>query len=218
MISTVVVFARAPEPGRVKTRLAAGVGEAAALALYRAFLDDTCALASGAAERAVLAAAGPADHPALAALAARHRMQLVAQEGADLGERMARALARALEEAERVCIIGSDAPSLPRALLDEAFLRLADAEVVIGPAADGGYWLVGARAPEPELFREIAWGTPRVLPETLARLAGRRAALLPFHYDVDGPDELQLLSAHLRHLPPEVAPATRRALAALHLL
>jgi hypothetical protein len=216
--TSLVVFARALERGKVKTRLAAHLGEAAALALYRAFLDDTCALAAGAAERRVLAVAGALDDPELAALARRHRMELVAQAEGDLGARLDRALSSELERAERVCVIGSDAPTLPAAHLDEAFGRLASCEVALGPATDGGYWLIGATRPEPSLFSEIAWGTPAVLPQTLERLAGRQVALLPFHYDLDEPSDLALACAHLRHLPFSTAPETRRALAALGLL
>jgi len=86
---------------------------------------------------------------------------------------------------------------------------------VLGPANDGGYWLVGARRPAPELFDDMPWGTPVVLPRTLARLRTADHALLPFWYDVDDPASMGLLVSHLDVLPPDVAPATRRALAGL---
>jgi rSAM/selenodomain-associated transferase 1 len=207
---TLVVFARAPERGRVKTRLAATVGEDAALALYRAFLDDACALAAEVAERRVLAVAG--EPATLDEVARRYAMRVVRQEGADLGARMDHAISTALAiDDGPVCIIGSDSPSLPASLVREAFGRLSDHEVAIGPSGDGGYWLIGARRPVPELFRDVAWGTPAVLAETLRRV--ERAALLPFWYDVDEPRDLQLLEAHLRHLPATAASATRAALA-----
>lgn len=208
-MTTLVVFARAPEPGRCKTRLGASLGDAAALRLHGAFVEDACALGAGIAERLVLAVAGDPQHPGFAGLS----VERLAQGDGDLGQRMDRALALG----GAVCIVGSDAPTLPRAHLVEAFQRLADADVVLGPSTDGGYWLIGARRPVPELFEGIAWGTPAVLPETLRRLSGLRAALLPFHYDVDDAEDLALLLAHLRHLPPAVAPATRRALADLRL-
>jgi glycosyltransferase A (GT-A) superfamily protein (DUF2064 family) len=125
---------------------------------------------------------------------------------------MARTLSDGLARAERVCILGTDAPLVAPGTVRAAFDALARAEVVIGPATDGGYWLIGARCAVPELFTDVAWGTPRVLPETLRRVRGRAVELLPFHYDLDEAADLELLEAHLGVLPPSVAPATRRAL------
>ena len=209
---TLVVFARAPERGKVKTRLAAALGEDAALALYRAFLDDVCALAAEAAGRRVLAVAG--DPTSLEALSRKHGLELVQQEGHDLGDRMDRSIRRELAHGP-VCIIGSDSPSLPAAFIRDAFVRLRDREIVIGPSTDGGYWLVGATRPIPEIFASIEWSTDRVLVETLRRLANTSWGLLPFWYDVDDAQSLALLRAHLPLLAPSVAPATRAALANL---
>ena len=109
--------------------------------------------------------------------------------------------------------IGSDAPTLPREHLRAARDALASHDVVLGPSTDGGYWLVGARRPAPELFDGMTYGHDRVLTETLARARG--CALLPFWYDVDRPSDLELLVMHLHHLPESIAPATRRALAVI---
>jgi rSAM/selenodomain-associated transferase 1 len=206
--ATLVVFARAPELGRVKTRLAEKIGAEAALALYRAFLDDTCALARRA-ERRVLQVAG--DPQALAQLAAKHGMQLEPQEGGDLGARMANAIAKHAP----CCIIGSDSPSLPPEQLQLALRGIAEHEFVVGPSTDGGYWLIGARAACPWLFEGIAWSGPKVFFDTLAKLKGRDHVLLPFHFDVDEAPDLATLRAHLKELPATVAPATRAALAGL---
>jgi rSAM/selenodomain-associated transferase 1 len=210
------LFARAPRLGAVKTRLAARLGDESALALYRAFLVDACALAAQSAtlgvERAVLAVAGDRDDPEIVRVATTQGLSVVAQPDADLGGRMYRLLCDELERAEHVCLIGTDSPTLTVHQIAAAFDSLADAEVVIGPATDGGYWLVGARAPEPALFEGMRWSTPHVLTETLKRLAGRRVALLPFHYDVDEMADLELLTAHLPFLPDTVAPATRAVL------
>jgi rSAM/selenodomain-associated transferase 1 len=217
---TLMVFARAPVEGAVKRRLAAALGPARALALYQAFLDDACALAGAVASsgaRAVLAVAGAVDHPAIARLAREHGLAVVEQRGDDLGARMAHAIASQLAYGP-VCVIGSDSPTLERALVEDAFARLERHDVVLGPATDGGYWLVGARRPAPELFAGVEWGSDRVLTETLARLRACDHALLPFWYDVDDAAGLELLRAHLGVLPPSVAPATRRTLAALGLL
>jgi uncharacterized protein len=213
----VVVFARAPVAGRVKSRLAAAIGADAAAALYAAFLDDTCALVSAAAGegapsgwRLVLAVDGDVGHPAVCALAARDGFERVAQGDGDLGARLDAAIAR-YAGGGAVVIVGSDAPTLPRARLGDAFAALADADVVLGPAADGGYYLIGARRAVPEIFRDMPWGTARVLAETRARLPG--CAVLAPHYDIDERADLARLAGELRTLAPDVAPATRRALA-----
>jgi glycosyltransferase A (GT-A) superfamily protein (DUF2064 family) len=176
-----------------------------------------CALAAGLADRAILAVAGDPEDATICRIAAAHGFARAAQCDGDLGARMAAALGEAQARGP-ACLIGSDAPTLPRARLADALERAARHDVVLGPSTDGGYWLVGGRTPAPELFRDMPWSTPAVLPETLRRLAGRDVALLPFHYDVDEPHDLTLLCAHLLVLPPAVAPATRRALAALGLL
>lgn len=211
-----VVFARAPEPGRVKTRLAAGLGDAAALALYRAFLDDTLAVAAEAARRTrarlELAVAGPAA--SLHAEAQRFGAALAVQPDGDLGARMRVFLDRELARGGAACVIGSDVPQLPVGSLERALDALDRDEVVLGPSRDGGYWLIGARRGIPEAFAGVPWSTPDVLAATLDRLAGRRVALADMHFDIDDADDLALLRRWLAVSPPEVAPATRRALAA----
>jgi hypothetical protein len=206
-MTSLIVFARAPIEGRVKTRLARTLGDRAACALYRAFLEDVCALAGSLDARRILAADG--DHPELTRLARLYDLELCAQAAGDLGERMR----AALEPALPACVIGTDAPTLPLGYLQDGLAKLETHDAVVGPSTDGGYWLMGISRPMPELFREMPWSTPAVLPLTLERLRGRRAALLPFHFDVDEEADLRLLSAQLALLGPEVAPATRRALA-----
>lgn len=213
-MSTLVIFARAPVLGEVKTRLAKHLGEAAALELYEAFLDDTCALTQGLGARRVLAVAGELTHPKLERLAKSQRLALEPQGDGDLGARMERAIARHLATGP-VLIIGSDAPTLPRAHLHAALDALMEHDVVIGPSDDGGYWLVGARVPVPEIFSDIRWSTPEVLPATLQRLGSRSHALVASFYDIDTVEDLARLRAELAALPETVAPATRRALAAL---
>jgi rSAM/selenodomain-associated transferase 2/rSAM/selenodomain-associated transferase 1 len=118
------------------------------------------------------------------------------QQGRDLGERMDRAFRRAFREgAEAVILVGTDAPGLTPSMMKEGFRALEGADVVLGPAKDGGYTLIGLSAPRPELFRSIPWGTSEVLKETLAavRASGLRARLLPELEDVDRPEDLALL-------------------------
>src|SRR5205814_1228802 len=104
--------------------------------------------------------------PEIVGLARAHGMERRAQPYGDLGRRMDVVLTDELSRAERVCLIGSDTPTISRAQLTAAFDAVAASEVVIGPAVDGGYWLIGARQPVPELFRDIAFGASGVLAET----------------------------------------------------
>ncbi|MCA1990227.1 MAG: TIGR04282 family arsenosugar biosynthesis glycosyltransferase, partial [Desulfarculus sp.] len=118
------------------------------------------------------------------------------QDSGDLGRRMDLALTRALAEGEeRAVLIGSDCPGLTAEILEQAFAVLADHDLVLGPAQDGGYYLVGLRRPAPEIFRGIAWGSDRVLRQTLNRAGelGLRVALLPELADLDRPEDLPRL-------------------------
>ena len=184
-----LVFARVPALGRVKSRLAAGVGPPAALAVYRELLAITNA--------AILAAGVPAtvwlaDTATIVPTAAEAREwaahAICGQPEGDLGERMTAAFAAAFAAgAGRVAIIGTDCPGLRAAHLTEAFAALATADVVIGPATDGGYYLLGMNKLQPDLFRNKTWSTDSVLAETLAdaHRLGLRVALLPELRDVD---------------------------------
>jgi glycosyltransferase A (GT-A) superfamily protein (DUF2064 family) len=114
-----------------------------------------------------------------------------------------------------VVIIGSDAPTLPRAYLHQALDELMAHEVVIGPSEDGGYYLIGATKPLPELFVDVHWSTAEVLPTTLQRLGGRSSVVLPPWHDVDEAADLLRLRAELAALPSTVATATRRVLGSM---
>jgi len=190
-------MARHPVPGRVKTRLAAALGADAACALYRAFVLDL-AERLGALPYAVTWAYTPPGAPfAEVVCGARCRPQ----RGGDLGERLAAALGDELAAGPGpVLAIGADAPHIPAAALAEAAAALAGgADVVLGPAADGGYYLIGLGAPAPSLFAGIAWGTSGVLEATRARAAaaGLRTYLLPPSFDVDRVADLARLRAVL---------------------
>jgi len=215
-MSTLVVFARAPERGMVKSRLAATVGQDAALTLYEGFLEDSLAVAADAARRVsaqlVLAVAGPIDHPSLLRLSSKFDAIRAPQPDGDLGARMG-SFIEAHRASGPVCIVGSDAPTLRSAQIERAFVALRTHELAIGPGIDGGYWLLGARRAITELLVDMPWSTDRLLGLTLDKLAGRRVALLDFFYDVDDGEDLALLRRHLAILPVEHAPATRRALA-----
>lgn len=210
-----VVMAKRPRPGRVKTRLARAVGEAAALTLYRAFLEDTLALAAGAiADRAELElcydGAPGADDPR------PDGPHLQSEQGpGDLGERLARALARGRAAGvERLVFIGADAPSLSGSTLDAAFARLGEVDVALAPADDGGYVLIGVAGDHPGIFSGIPWSSAAVAGATRARAAelGLRLAELPAGFDVDDRRSLARLRSLLAD-DPGLAPASARALA-----
>lgn len=207
----VLLFCKYPEPGLVKTRLARDVGTAPAVSLYRAFVQDMLrTLDSLPAE--VLCCVDPArslaDHGRW--LGPKRSLQL--QHGQDLGERMAFALHQALvvQGRDRALLLGTDVPHLSEGTLRDAWQRLGTADVVLGPALDGGYWLIGMRREgfRTEVFTAMPWSTQHVLDLTMERLriARRNVTLLPPLRDVDDVGDLRLL---LESGAP--APATRRA-------
>jgi rSAM/selenodomain-associated transferase 1 len=202
------VFVRPPHPGKTKTRLVPALGDQGAVDLYRAFVQDTIqtVLAADCFDITVWVAGDPED-PSLEGLVAD--LPRRAQSKGDLGVRMAQTLETHIAHAGRGLIIGSDAPTLPESVLRAGLDALDRHDLVLGPSADGGYYLIGARGRVPRVFEGIAWSTPSVLTETLsrARSAGLTVALLPPFYDVDTPDDLRLLRTHLT-LDPSAAPVT----------
>ena len=169
----ILVFAKAPEPGLVKTRLIPALGPEGAAALAERLLEHTLKAAASV-RSAVLELHGTPDirHPVFRRLAARYKAVLHAQAGADLGERMAAAMEGALGRRRQVVLIGSDCPLMDAAYLEEAFSTLAVGyDMVLGPAEDGGYVLIGGVRPLPPLlFQGIAWGTEEVLSQTRERI------------------------------------------------
>jgi rSAM/selenodomain-associated transferase 1 len=130
-------------------------------------------------------------------------LELIPQSRGDLGARMSQAFRQLFARGHRLAvIIGGDLPTLPLGRLRAAFSALEHKPVVLGPSADGGYYLIGLRAPQPELFEGIAWGTPQVLEQTVDRLngLGLEAECLEPWYDVDTVEDLRFLASHLRLL------------------
>ena len=172
------IFARLPVPGQVKTRLIPALGEEGAARLYARLLAQTVEVARESGLDFELRVTG-------GQVAAFHQLfgadvAVVDQGEGDLGEKMGRVDAPAL-------LVGSDCPGVTAPLLRAAADALEDRRVVLGPANDGGYYLIGFREPVPYLFDDMAWSTPSVLPTTLARLAQRGIgpAILPELADID---------------------------------
>lgn len=228
-MESLVVFARQPVAGAVKTRLAESIGDAAAVQLYCGFLEDTvttCAnwrkqtVGADPNRRLVFAVDPSADDPLIAELARRGGMHVVEQGEGDLGDRLKRAMdAEFARGARSVCVIGSDAPTLPRSHLDHAFRALHFEPAVFGPSFDGGYWLVGAQRPAPDLFTSIPWSSDLTLDASLRHLRRSKTHghLLPYWYDVDDAPDLKRLVTQVvadRYERPDAHAATYQALLA----
>ena len=188
-----LLFARYPELGRVKTRLAAGIGDEAALAVYQELLAHTFAVTTNITAHKTLWLAGPPVAP-VALPEISNKYEQVYQSAGDLGQKMQAAFAHAFAAgATAALIIGTDCPGLTPQLLTEAYALLATHDVVIGPAEDGGYYLLGMRELYVDLFANKSWSTDSVLAHTLAdadRL-GLQVAELPTLRDVDDIDDLR---------------------------
>jgi len=172
---------------------------------YRAFVADTLArigaAARGWAELELAIAPGSEAAPLLRALAAGGGWRCEEQRGKTLGDRMRGRLTAAVAGGKSVVLVGSDSPDLPVGRVSQAFLALERASVVLGPATDGGYYLIGCRGSVPDVFGDdIPWGSPGVLKETLSRLdgSGTAAALLEPWPDVDDWQGLVALARRLR--------------------
>lgn len=202
------MFAKYWEPGRVKTRLAASIGAPAASRLYRRFVLTLVQRFADVGQRRVLAYTPAERRPEFETIAT-DRWRLAAQAGGDLGQRMQAYFADAFRGgATRVVLIGSDSPNLPVAVVNEAFQRLAQVSVVLGPAEDGGYYLVGAVGCIPPIFAGIRWSSPQVWPQTVDRLraAGCAYGVLPPWYDVDDLTSLRRMLRDLTRQAPSDGP------------
>lgn len=202
--SALIMFAKAPVPGKVKTRLQPPLTPEEAAALHHAFvLDQGQRVLCGVVERggaAYVSAAGDADHAAFETLAS-WGLPIVPQTGQGLGDRMARAIAWGLAQGHaRVTLIGSDSPTLPLGLLADANARLdAGADVVITPSFDGGFVAISARTEAPALGGEIAWSVATTFAETVRALREdkRVVDVAGFWYDVDDRHDIAFLTRHL---------------------
>lgn len=214
------IFAKAPRPGRSKTRLSPLLGSEGAAQLYRAFLLDTldfvrlCYRESPG--KVTLLAADEEDIPVLEPLAAERGFSCIVQEGSNLGERMFHAWNCVVKPEQGAILVGTDAPTLPPWLLRRAqdvTRSLSASGYVLGPAVDGGFYLVGSKAAPEWLCGEVRWSSESTYEDTVrsaarAKLHGH--SLRPW-YDVDSPEDLRLLQLHLS-VDKQTARHTRGAL------
>ncbi len=204
-----VIMAKAPRPGAVKTRLASSLSPAAVTAFYRCLLDDTLALAQSLSDVEVAIMCPDTDVSELAQLAGIEA-SVVAQEGEGLAAGLRSVFAHFAEgHQRRVIAFNSDSPHLPRSVLEDAFETVAVHDIVVGPTHDGGYYLVGAKASHPTLFASDGMGTSSALERLLSRARTLQLSVGfadPF-YDIDVADDLTRMAAELR-LAPARAPRT----------
>lgn len=190
----VMVFTRAPVAGEVMTRLIPELGEEGAADLYRELLERTVVTAVEADVGDVQLHCWPdTQHPWLRAMQNDYPVELVRQQGMDLGGRMHHAFASALIHYNRAMITGCDIPELAATDLITACEMLAEKQAVLGPAEDGGYYLIGLSRPCPALFDDIPWGRHEVLSKTRDRIRqqGLRCFELYTRWDVDRPEDVQ---------------------------
>ena len=214
-----IVFVKSPVAGNVKTRLIPHLSAEESAGLYRCFVGDilSALLPVNPDGRIVVAYEPSTRMPDLAWTGFRKPPEFFRQEGKSLGERLSHAFGVAFGRGCRqVVIIGSDSPTLPPAYIDHAFGALNDADIVLGPATDGGYYLIGLSRPSLKLFDGVTWSTDQVFERTArnAQGLGYRLRVLPEHYDIDTVDDLAVLHRELAS-KTALAPQTRRYLSNL---
>lgn len=212
---SLIVFVKSPIPGDVKTRLIPYLSSSEAADLYKCFVSDILKSVSQITTSTKLQVAYQPHTKAadLSWLGLRHPPELFKQDGRSLGERLIHAFGTAFGRgAQHVVIIGSDSPTMPKAYLEQAFQALKDADVVLGPAANGGYYLIGLSRPCLKLFEDVSWSTDQVFERTAqnAQRHGYSLRVLPSHYDIDTIEDLHKLHNELRSTGE--APSTKKFL------
>ena len=195
MSTALIIFAKAPIPGEVKTRLCPPLDEEEAASLHGSLVMDAIERTKGLQGITLYVAGAPdLDHPFFKVMEGRYGARLLLQRGPDLGARMRQAMQEAFNQgAKDVLLTGTDLPTLPRTHLIEALKLIKSHEVVLGPTADGGYYLIGLRKMAPALFDGLAWSTGAVLAETKKKIeaAGLSLGFLPECRDLDQLDDLK---------------------------
>ena len=195
MSTALIIFAKAPIPGEVKTRLCPPLDPDEAASLHGTLVLDAIERTKGLQGTTLYVAGAPdLNHPFFKVLEGRYGAKLLPQSGPDLGSRMRQAMQDAFDQgAQEVILTGTDLPTLPRAHLVEALTLIKRLDVVLGPTADGGYYLIGLRKMIPDLFQGIAWSTATVFAETKKKIeaAGLSLGLLPECRDLDQLDDLK---------------------------
>ncbi len=218
MEPALVIMAKRPAVGRTKTRLCPPLTLAQAAALYDALLRDTIELVAGLDGVRLAIAVTPPEAADSFRYISPPGTILLPVTGKDIGDCLDQVLGRLLASGHSQAIaLNSDGPTLPLAYVQQAVVRLMDADVVLGPSEDGGYYLIGLKQPRPELFQDIKWSTEQVTGQTLDRAEALRlnVTLLPSWYDVDTAADLDRLWTELANLPANTLTHTRRFFSSL---
>jgi rSAM/selenodomain-associated transferase 1 len=189
------IFVKVPEEGAVKTRLVPPLSGKEACDLYLAFVNDLFQRIKKLKKLSVTAFYSGTNPGQIEELLPKG-WALAAQTGVTLGERLQHAFGQLLaEEGSYAVMIGSDSPDIPLLAIKRAYNKLKHKDVVLGPSADGGYYLIGIKKQTPALFSNIPWGENTVMRRTLEIIASHEMSisLMPLWYDVDTPDSLELL-------------------------
>lgn len=220
--AALVIFGKAPIPGQVKTRLCPPLTADEAATLQGSLVLDVVERARAAAKSAqydmVFACSPSREHVFFKVLEDRQGLRLLDQVGDDLGARMHQAFQELFDRGYRqVVIVGTDVPTLPGSTFAAAFRALKDHDLVLGPALDGGYYLIGLKRPTPDLFAGIPWSTDQVaaLTRKKAEGLGLTTALLPPYRDLDRLEDLQALIGEAKSAPKTFSPRTAGVLQTL---
>jgi len=195
MKKNLIIFAKEPEEGKVKTRLSGEFTEKQCVELYKSFLKDTMGIVRNINSDGKMMAYDSEGEPVYIRCLAQD-LVLYKQRGRDLGEKMHNAFTFSAEKGfSKTVIIGSDSPDLPAEYVEKAFLRLDENDIVLGPSYDGGYYLIGLKEPCPDLFKDVKWSSISVMEQTLnnAESTGKKVFLLDKWYDIDTRESLEHL-------------------------
>lgn len=204
-MAALAIFAKVPAPGEVKTRLFPHLTPEQAAELHQAFVLDTLTRfePTGNIKR-YLACSPSSTDPFFKQLSQDYQIDLLDQQGRDLGERMSSVVKTLMDRScRRVVLMGTDSPTLPVAYVEMAFEALQKCPVALGPSADGGYYLIGLSRWIPELFEGISWSTEKVFDLTLQKIhsLGLECKILPQWFDVDDRNSLKVLADQLAQNP-----------------
>jgi len=197
--NAVILFARDPILGQVKTRLSSSFDDETILRLYTCFVEDSLGKIRQVDNADCFVGISPSNLSGFFNGIEDSDTRLFVQQGKDLGDKMRQAFVDRFSDGyKKVVIIGSDSPSLPVSYINQALT--SDKDLILGPSTDGGYYLIAMTSKVSEVFGGITWGTDQVLEETLnsVKKMGISLELLPVWYDVDLPEDLKFLKTHLK--------------------
>ncbi len=200
MSTSLIIFAKSPVPGKVKTRLTPYLTPTEAVELYKAFIADIVCNAHKLKCERITIAYTPANAEAVFRGICGQSVNYFPQKGNDLGERMKNAFKHSFDKGfKRTVIIGTDSPTLPLSYIRDAFDVLKEVPVTIGPTFDGGYYLIGLSEQNDAIFDGVDWSTSRVFSQTMTRIQAinKQLYVLPPWYDVDTSDNLEFLRSHI---------------------